>query len=80
MLEVDSRVPLFSKKNAGFIGFTVSEKYGGAGGSTSQMTAIVEELARGDVSMALPVYVLLLNGWPAMLEKYFNFKLQNETV
>ena len=53
--EVDSRVPLFSKKNAGFIGFTVSEKYGGAGGSISQMAAIVEELARGDVSMALPV-------------------------
>ncbi len=56
--------------DAGFIGFTVSEKYGGAGGTISQMAAIVEELARGDVSMALPVYVLLLNGWPAMLEKY----------
>jgi len=55
---------------AGYIGFTVSEKYGGAGGTISQMSAIVEELARGDVSMALPVYVLLLNGWPAMLEKY----------
>ncbi|MCL4411757.1 MAG: acyl-CoA/acyl-ACP dehydrogenase [Candidatus Thermoplasmatota archaeon] len=66
--------------DAGFIGFTVSEKYGGAGGSISQMAAIVEELARGDVSMALPVYVLLLNGWPAMLEKYGSEEIKEEML
>ena len=66
--------------DAGFIGFTVSEKYGGAGGSISQMATIVEELARGDVSMALPVYVLLLNGWPAMLEKYGSEEIKEEML
>jgi acyl-CoA dehydrogenase len=66
--------------DAGFIGFTVSEKYGGAGGSIQQMSAIVEELARGDVSMALPVYILLLNGWPAMLEKYGSEEAKQEIL
>lgn len=66
--------------DAGFIGFTISEKYGGAGGTISQMAAIVEELARGDVSMALPVYVLLLNGWPAMLEKYGTEEAKQEIL
>ena len=66
--------------DAGFIGFTVSEKYGGAGGTVSQMAAIVEELARGDVSMALPVYVLLLNGWPSMLEKYGSEEAKQEIL
>ena len=65
---------------AGFIGFTVSEKYGGAGGSIQQMSTIVEELARGDVSMALPVYILLLNGWPAMLEKYGSEEAKQEIL
>lgn len=65
---------------AGFIGFTLSEKYGGAGGSISQMSSIIEELARGDVSMALPVYVLLLNGWPAMLEKYGTEEAKEEIL
>ena len=66
--------------DAGFIGFTVSEKYGGVGGTVSQMAAIVEELARGDVSMALPVYVLLLNGWPSMLEKYGSEEAKQEIL
>ena len=66
--------------DAGFIGFTVSEKYGGAGGTVSQMATIVEELARGDVSMALPVYVLLLNGWPSMLEKYGSEEAKQEIL
>ena len=66
--------------DAGLIGFTVSEKYGGAGGTVSQMAAIVEELARGDVSMALPVYVLLLNGWPSMLEKYGSEEAKQEIL
>lgn len=65
---------------AGYIGFTVSEKYGGAGGSISQMASIVEELAKGDVSMALPVYALLLNGWPSMLEKHGSEEAKEEIL
>ncbi len=66
--------------DAGFLGFNISEKYGGAGGSIHQMSIIVEELARGDVSMALPVYVLLLNGWPLMLEKYGSEEAKEEIL
>jgi len=66
--------------DAGFIGFNVSEQYGGSGGSIQQMSIIVEELARGDVSMALPVYVLLLNGWPMMLEKYGSEEAKEEIL
>jgi acyl-CoA dehydrogenase len=65
---------------AGFIGFNVSERYGGSGGSIQQMSIIIEELARGDVSMALPVYVLLLNGWPMMLEKYGSDEAKEEIL
>lgn len=66
--------------DAGFIGFNVSERYGGAGGSISQMSIIIEELAKGDVSMALPVYVLLLNGWPFMLERYGSEEVKEEIL
>lgn len=65
---------------AGFTGFTVSEKYGGAGGTIQQMATIVEELAKGDVSMSLPVYILLVNGWPSILEKYGTEEAKEEIL
>ncbi|MEM0141725.1 MAG: acyl-CoA dehydrogenase family protein [Thermoplasmatales archaeon] len=65
---------------AGFLGFNVSERYGGAGGTIQQMSIIVEELAKGDVSMALPVFVLLMNGWPFMLEKYGSEEAKEELL
>ncbi len=66
--------------NAGFIGFNISQEYGGPGGNISQMSIIIEELARGDVSMALPVYVLLLNGWPFMLQRYGTKEAKEEIL
>jgi len=66
--------------DAGFIGFNISQEYGGAGGSISQMSIIIEELAKGDVSMALPVYVLLVNGWPFILQKYGSKEAKEEIL
>jgi len=66
--------------DAGFLGFNISERFGGAGGSIQQMSIIVEELAKGDVSMALPVFVLLVNGWPFMLERYGSEEAKEEIL
>ncbi|MEM4778468.1 MAG: acyl-CoA dehydrogenase family protein, partial [Thermoplasmatales archaeon] len=66
--------------DAGFLGLNVSERYGGAGGTIQQMSIIIEELAKGDVSMALPVFVLLMNGWPFMLEKYGSEEAKEEIL
>lgn len=54
----------------GLLGVTIPEKYGGPGGDALLAALGAMEVARGDVSMAVPVYYLLQAGWSAVINKY----------
>ena len=48
----------------------VSEEYGGAGLSWVMACIAAEELARADLSIALPVMYLVETSWAFLLDKY----------
>jgi len=54
----------------GLLGITIPEKYGGAGGNFMLACIGAEELARADISIALPVFYLVEASWAHIFAKY----------
>lgn len=55
-------------------------KYGGQGGTYTMTAIAVEEVAYADPSIAIPVYMLLNNGWPFILEQYAREDVAEEVI
>ena len=54
----------------GVLGITIPEEYGGSmipGQETTLANVAVQEIARADLSMSVPVYILLCVGWGYLL-------------
>ncbi len=67
----------------GIFGITVPEKYGGSAPAGEEMiyaSLAVHELARADMSMSLPVYVLLCLGWGSLIVKHGTDRLKEEIL
>ena len=67
----------------GVFGVTIPEEYGGSapvGEEVSYAVIAIHELARADMSMALPVYTLLCLAWSLMIVKYGTEKLKKEVL
>jgi acyl-CoA dehydrogenase len=67
----------------GVFGIVIPEKYGGSapeGEEMSYANIAVQELARAEMSMALPVYVLLCLGWGFLISKYGTEQLKEEVL
>jgi acyl-CoA dehydrogenase len=67
----------------GIFGVTIPEKYGGSapeGEEMSYANIVVQELARAEMSMALPVYTLLCLGWSFLISKYGTDQLKQEVL
>ena len=67
----------------GVFGIVIPEKYGGSAPEGEEMTyanIAVQELGRAEMSMALPVYVLLCLGWGFLISKYGTDKLKDEVL
>jgi len=67
----------------GVFGITIPEKYGGSAPEGEEMTyanIAVQELARAEMSMALPVYVLLCLGWSLLIAKHGTEQLKEEVL
>jgi acyl-CoA dehydrogenase len=67
----------------GVFGIVIPEKYGGSAPEGEEMTyavIAVEELGRTEMSMSLPVYVLLCLGWGFLISKYGTEQLKEEVL
>lgn len=67
----------------GIFGLTIPEKYGGSapeGEEFSYANIAVQEIARAEMSMALPVYVLLCMGWGHLIAKHGTEQLKQEVL
>lgn len=64
-------------------GVTIPQEYGGSASSGEEMvyaTIAVHEIARGDLSMSLPVYTLLNLGWSRLVAKHGAEELKKELL
>ena len=67
----------------GIFGVTIPEEYGGSASSGEEMvyaTIAVHEIARGELSMSLPVYTLLNLGWSRLVAKHGAEELKRELL
>jgi acyl-CoA dehydrogenase len=67
----------------GVFGIVIPEKYGGSAPEGEEMTyanIAVQEIARAEMSMALPVYVLLCLGWGFLISNYGTDQLKEEVL
>jgi acyl-CoA dehydrogenase len=67
----------------GVFGIVIPEEYGGSAPEGEEMTyanIAVQELGRAEMSMALPVYVLLCLGWGFLISKYGTDQLKEEVL
>jgi len=83
--EIDrsEKIPLSLLKgmaDLGLLGVTIPENYGGPGGNAVLAAVGAMEVARGDVSMALPVYYLLAAGWSSVISKYGTEEAKGEIL
>ena len=67
----------------GVLGIMIPEKYGGSAPEGEELTyanIAVQELARADLSMSIPVYVLLNLGWGSLSAKHGTEELKQEIL
>ncbi|MBN1583338.1 MAG: acyl-CoA/acyl-ACP dehydrogenase, partial [Anaerolineae bacterium] len=64
----------------GLLALTVPEKYGGMGADWSMACIAAEELARADISLALPVLYLVEAAWGFIFGRYGSEQLKQELL
>jgi acyl-CoA dehydrogenase len=67
----------------GIFGVTIPEEYGGSASPGEEMvyaTLAVHEIARGELSMSLPVYTLLNLGWSRLVAQHGSEELKKEVL
>jgi acyl-CoA dehydrogenase len=67
----------------GIFGVTIPEEYGGSASPGEEMvyaTIAVHEIARGELSMSLPVYTLLNLGWSRLVALHGSEELKKEVL
>ncbi len=67
----------------GVMGITIPEEFGGSmveGQQNMLANLAVQELARADLSMSVPVYVLLCLGWGFLIDKHGTQELKEEVL
>lgn len=67
----------------GVFGLTIPEQYGGSAPEGEELTyanIAIQEIARAEMSMAVPVYTLLCMGWGILIAKYGTEQLKQEVL
>jgi len=64
----------------GLLAMSVSLEYGGTGLNAVMAGIAAEELARADVSCAIPAFFLIQNAWSYLVDKYGTKKLKDELL
>jgi len=84
--ESDANLPdelLREMAELGIFGVTIPEEYGGSAMPGQEMiyaNLAVQELARADLSMSLPVYTLLCLGWSYLVVRHGSEELKREVL
>lgn len=82
----EAKIPdeiLHGLADLGVFGIMIPEEYGGSspvGEEMSYANIAIHEIARADMSMSLPVYVLLCLGWGFLISKYGTEELKEEIL
>lgn len=82
-IDEESKIPdeiIRDLANMGILGLTIPEEYGGSGLDFLTAALSVEEIARGDVSVATAVLVLLQQSWGYILSRYGSEELKEEVL
>lgn len=66
--------------NLGLLALTVSPEYGGAGADWTMACIAAEELARADISIAIPVLYLVEAGWAFIFDRYGTKEAKEEIL
>ncbi|MFX1509209.1 MAG: acyl-CoA dehydrogenase family protein [Promethearchaeota archaeon] len=64
----------------GLLGITIPEKYGGPGGNFMLACIAAEELARGDLSIAIPVFYLVEASWACVFARHGTEEAKQEIL
>ncbi|MFX0168216.1 MAG: acyl-CoA dehydrogenase family protein [Candidatus Hodarchaeota archaeon] len=64
----------------GLLGITIPEKYGGAGGNFTLACIAAEELARADLSIAIPVFYLVEASWAWVFARHGTEEAKQEIL
>jgi acyl-CoA dehydrogenase len=64
----------------GLLGITIPEKYGGAGGNFTLACIAAEELARADLSIAIPVFYLVEASWAWVFARHGTEEAKHEIL
>jgi acyl-CoA dehydrogenase len=67
----------------GVLGISIPEQYGGSmmlGESMTLANIAIQEIARADLSMSVPVYILLQLGWSLLVTKHATEELRKEIL
>jgi acyl-CoA dehydrogenase len=67
----------------GIFGITIPEEYGGSASPGEEMVyamLAIHEIARGELSMSVPVYTLLNLGWSRLVAKHGSEELKKEVL
>jgi acyl-CoA dehydrogenase len=64
----------------GLLGITVPEKYGGPGGNFTLACIAAEELARADISIAIPVFYLVEASWAWVFARHGTEEAKQEIL
>lgn len=79
----DEKIPdsiLKSLAKLDLLGMTVSEEYGGIKADPVTVGVVAEELARGDISCAIPTFFLVQAAWGHILDKYGTNKAKEDIL
>lgn len=82
-LEEEKRIPVeIVKKLAkqGILGMTFPEKYGGQDAGFLLSAIAIEELAKADMTMSIPVMTLVTNSWGYILARYGSEEAKEEIL
>ncbi len=82
-IDEDERIPfsiIQSLSKLGILGITVAKEYGGADADPLTTGIIAEELAKADISCAIPTFFLVQAAWGYVLNKYGRESIKNEIL
>ncbi len=82
-MDEEERIPekIISRlSELGLLGMTFSPQYGGSVSDPITVGIVAEELARGDITCAIPTFFLVQNVWGYILNKYGADKIKKEVL
>lgn len=82
-IDESERIPpriIAAMSEMGLLGMNYSSKYGGADADPVTVGVVVEELARADISCAIPTFFLVQSAWGHIVNKYATEKVKSEIL